>query len=177
MAATEIICPMCGFKNPADAARCSSCGARIEAVRAEYTEEEEAARRHQQENFEPKWVGISAGVYLALQMVILVGLPFVVKAFDPQGIGGLFISMAVWAVGGVLVGLMSPGKTFLEPAVGALIAVVPTIAYLMIVTPDGFDPSLLAYIVGGLIGVMLSLFGAFLGERLQGQKKPTARAA
>lgn len=41
------------------------------------------------------------------------------------------------------------------------------IAYLMWITPDGFEPSILAYIVGGLIGAMLSLFGAFIGEKVQ----------
>jgi hypothetical protein len=48
-----------------------------------------------------------------------------------------------------------------------LIAVIPTVSYLAITTPDGFQPTLLAYIVTGLLGVMIALFGAFLGEKLQ----------
>jgi hypothetical protein len=75
--------------------------------------------------------------------------------------------VAVWFVGGIAVGFISPGKTFLEPAVGALVAAIPTIVYLKWSTPDGFEPSLIAYLVGGAMGVMISLFGAFLGEQLQ----------
>ena len=73
----------------------------------------------------------------------------------------------MWIAGGIVVGALSPGKTFLEPAVGALMAVVPTVGFLMLITPEGFDPSLIAYIVGGLLGVMISLFGAFIGEKVQ----------
>src|SRR4051794_41081394 len=124
MAATEITCPMCGFKNAANVARCVSCGAKVESFGAgDYTEEEEAARRHQQETFEWKWAFIAVGVYLALQAIILVVAPMLISSFDPQGMPGLFISVAVWFVGGIVVGFISPGKTFLEPAVGALIAV------------------------------------------------------
>jgi CDP-diglyceride synthetase len=72
---------------------------------------------------------------------------------------------------------MSPGKTFVEPAIGALIAVVPTVTYIALATPDGFQPSLLAYIVTAMLGVMLSLFGAFIGEKLQmGSRDRTAKA-
>ena len=172
MAATaaEITCPMCGFKNAANTVRCVSCGAKIDALSTEYTEDELRARKNQQETFEWKWVGIAFGVFAVLQVVFLVVLPMVISSFDPQGLAGLGIAVAVWAVGGVVIGALSPGKTLFEPAVGALIAAVPTIAYLMSVTPDAFSPSLPAYIVGGVIGVVMSLFGAFAGEKIQGDK-------
>ena len=32
---------------------------------------------------------------------------------------------------------------------------------------DGFQLTMPAYIIGGLLGGMISLFGAFLGEKLQ----------
>jgi hypothetical protein len=168
MAPKEIICSVCGFKNAANATRCVSCGAKLEALGpADYAEEENAARRHQQEGFEWKWALVAFGVYFVLQALFLGALPLVIASYDPQGLPGLGISVAVWFFGGILVGALSPGKTFLEPAVGALIAVAPTIAYLMWITPDGFKPSFLAYVFGGLIGAMLSLFGAFIGEKVQ----------
>lgn len=169
MAAQEIICPMCGFKNAGDAARCVSCGAKLDALSAaaDYSEEEMAARAHQQEGFDTKWVGISFGIYLALQFVVLVIGPMIIGSFDPQGMPGIFLSAGIWFLGGMVVGAVSPGKTFMEPAVGALIACPFTIGYLMWVTPEGFNPSLLAYLVGGLLGVMISLFGAFFGEKIQ----------
>ena len=164
----EITCPMCGFSNPESAERCRSCGAKVEEVSTGYSPEEAYERRYQQDGFELRWALLAAGVYLGAQTVILVGAPFVISSFDPQGLPGLLISVAVWFVGGIIVGAISPGKTFVEPAIGALIAVIPTISYLALTTPDGFQPTLLAYIVTALLGVMFALFGAFLGEKISG---------
>ncbi|MBK8171527.1 MAG: hypothetical protein IPK60_14435 [Sandaracinaceae bacterium] len=177
MAANEITCPMCGFSNAPNTVRCVSCGAKIDALANEYTDEERNARSRQQETFDWKWAFISFGVFLVLQAIVLIALPMVINTFDPQGLAGLGIAVGVWSVGGVLIGVVSPGRTVFEPAVGALIAAVPTIAYLMVVTPDAFNPSLPAYIVGGLIGVMISLFGAFIGEKFTSQKSSTSAKA
>jgi hypothetical protein len=158
---------MCGFKNPANAARCASCGARVETLGAgDLTEEEIQARRHQQEGFEWKWVFVAFGIYMVLQAIVLVALPRIITQYDPQGAPGLLISAGVWFVGGIVVGFVSPGKTFLEPAVGALMAAVPTIAYLLHIS-EVQPLSVLAGVIGGLLGVMITLFGAFLGEKLQ----------
>jgi DNA-directed RNA polymerase subunit RPC12/RpoP len=172
----EITCPMCGFKNPESVQRCHSCGAKVEALVSSYTDEEAHARRHQQEHFEMKWALVAAGIYLGAQTVILVGLPLAISSFDPQGLPGLLISVAVWFLGGIAVGVLSPGKTFVEPAVGAMMAVIPTVSYLALTTPDGFQPSLLAYIVTALLGIMISLFGAFLGEKIQMHRSPAKPA-
>jgi hypothetical protein len=167
MATDRVICTMCGAPNDPGAERCLSCGARLDALGArEMTQEEELEQRHQQETFEWKWVFVAFGVYMVLQAIVLVGLPQVIPTYDPQGLAGLVISAAVWFAGGILVGVMSPGKTFVEPAVGALLAVPPTILYLSHIA-DVYQLSELAYIVGGLLGVMMTLFGAFLGEKLQ----------
>jgi hypothetical protein len=172
--ADTLTCPMCGFENQTGITRCVSCGAKIEAFGAgEYTEEEALARRFEQESFEWKYAGMACGIYLGLQLVVLVILPMVIGSFDPQGLAGLGISVAIWFAGGIVMGVISPGKTFLEPAVGAAIAALPTIAYLRAITPEGFEPSLLAYVVAGMLGIMISLFGAFIGERVQmGNSKP-----
>lgn len=162
-----IVCHVCGFKNEPLTERCVSCGARLEAVQVEYTAEEEAARANQQEGFSILWVVVAFFVYLTLQGIVLGLLPLAISSYDPQGFWGLVISIGVWFVGGIAVGFLSPGKTFLEPAVGALIAAIPTIVYLMWSTPDGFEPSFIAYVVGGAMGIMISLFGAFLGEQAQ----------
>lgn len=167
MADEEITCPVCGFNNPEKTERCRACGAKLEALTANYTEEELQARRYQQESFEGRWALIAGGIYIALQAVILGILPLGLSNFDPQGLSGLMISAAVWFVGGIVVGFISPGKTFVEPAAGALIAVPPTIAYLVFTTPDGFQPSMMAYIVFSILGVMVALFGAFIGEKVQ----------
>jgi cation transport ATPase len=164
----EITCPMCGFKNAADLERCHSCGARVEVLTASYSSDEEHARRYQQDTFEWKWALIAAVLFTALQMVVLGLLPMIVSTFDPQGIGGLLLSVPVFFVGGIVMGMISPGKTFVEPAVGAMLAAIPTLGLISARTPAGaFEPTLLAYVVCAAMGIMTALFGAFLGERAQ----------
>ncbi|MCG8558099.1 MAG: zinc finger Ran-binding domain-containing protein [Proteobacteria bacterium] len=163
----EVTCPMCGFKNAPDSSRCGACGARIERVSGLYTEAEVQQRRQQQEGFEWKWALAACFFYVVVQGAVLVGLPRVVATFDPQGLAGLFVSLFIWFLGGVAVGLISPRKNFIEPAVGVLFLAVPTVAYLVAITPPGFQPSLLAYIVGSLLGVMIAPIGAFIGDRLR----------
>lgn len=167
----EIVCHVCGAKNKADAVRCLSCGAKLENVQADYTAEEEAARQNQQTGFSPLWIAASFGIYIVLQGIFLVGLDLALASYDPQGFWGLVISIPIWFVGGIIVGRLSPGRTFLEPAVGAILACIPTVAYILYITAEGFMPSALELIVLGAMGVMISLFGAFLGEKLQGTIK------
>lgn len=166
--AAEITCPMCGFKNPADRERCQSCGARVEALSAGHGDDDAHARRYQQDDFEWKWALIATGLFSALQALILGAIPLAVSAFDPQGLPGLMLSVPVAFVGGVVMGAISPGKTFVEPAVGAMLASVPMIAIISAITPDGaFEPTLLAYVICATMGIMMALFGAFLGEKIQ----------
>ena len=171
----EIVCHVCGFKNAPSAERCVSCGAKVEVVAVDYTAEEVAAREDQQEGFSPMWVVIAFGIYVTLQAIVLVLLPLVISSYDPIGVAGLAISIVVWFFGGIVVGFVSPGKTFIEPAVGACLACVPTIAYNLFVTPDGFQPSVMEAMVMGVMGIMISLFGAFLGERIQGRTRGHAQ--
>jgi hypothetical protein len=167
MAAEEIVCTVCGATNAATLQRCSSCGAKLEALGAvELTAEEAFARRNQQDTFEWKWVFIAFAIFITLGGLFLGALPFVIPNFDPQGLPGLLITTGLWFAGGIVIGILSPGKTFIEPAVGALMAVVPTLMWLAHIA-DYAQLSTLAYIVGGMIGVMVTLLGAFLGERLQ----------
>ena len=166
--AAEITCPMCGFKNPADRERCQSCGARVEALSSSQSDDENYARRYQQEDFEWKWALIATALFSALQGLILGVVPLAVSAFDPQGLPGLMLSVPVAFIGGIVMGAISPGKTFVEPAVGAMLASVPTIAIISAITPAGaFEPTLLAYVICATMGIMMALFGAFLGEKIQ----------
>ena len=170
----QIVCHVCGFKNDPKAERCVSCGAKLEELAGAYSAEEELKKKSQQEGFNIMWAGIAFVVHLVLQAIVLVALPMAIDAYDPQGFSALMVSMGVWLFGGILVGWISPGKTFLEPAAGALIAVVPTVWWLVQTTPaapehlgGGFQLTMPAYVIGGLLGGMISLFGAFIGEKLQ----------
>ncbi|MDW8246461.1 MAG: zinc finger Ran-binding domain-containing protein [Sandaracinaceae bacterium] len=170
-----LVCHVCGFQNQPGTKRCISCGARLEQIEVQYTATEAARKRNQQEGFSPIWVLVSMGIYLLLQAFFIALLPLVIPSYDPQGFPGLALSILIWFIGGIAVGFVSPGKTFLEPAAGALIAVVPTIVYLRSITPDGFEPSMVAYVVGGGMGVMISLFGAFVGESVQKRVRGAAQ--
>ncbi len=179
----QVICHVCGFKNAVDAERCVSCGAKLEELSSGYSADDEARRRNQQEGFAPKWAAAAFGVHLALQAIALVALPAIIDAYDPQGFAALMISLGVWFLGGILTGFLSPGKTFVEPAVGALLAVGPTVWWIVYITPagperlaGGFQLPMAAYIVGGLLGGMISLFGAFVGEKAQEATRGRARA-
>jgi hypothetical protein len=167
----EIVCHVCGAKNKSETLRCMSCGAKLESVSVEYTAEEEAARQNQQTGFSPVWIVISFAIYLVLQGIFLVGLDLALDAYDPQGFWGLVISIPIWFVGGIIVGRLSPGRTFIEPTIGAILACIPTVAYIIWITAEGFMPGMLELLILGGMGVMISLFGAFLGEKLQGRIK------
>src|SRR5688500_15143785 len=111
----EIVCHVCGFKNKPDAARCVSCGAKLEALSADYTAEEEAAKANQQSGFSLVWVCAAFGIYLLLQGIFIVVVDVALPAYDPQGFWGLAISIPIFFVGGIIFGRISPGRTFIEP--------------------------------------------------------------
>lgn len=167
-AATEaIFCTVCGSSNKEDAERCASCGARLERLSlSEMSPEEKAAARYQQQTFSWKWVAVSLAIYLVLQGVLIGLLPMVIPNYDPQGIAGMAITWGTWFLGGLTVGLVSPGKTFFEPVVAAVIAAFPTVAVLMKLS-DVDQITMLSGVFGGMIGVMITLMGAFLGELVQ----------
>jgi hypothetical protein len=78
----------------------------------------------------------------------------------------LMISAAIWFVGGIIVGAISPGRTFVEPVVGALVVVVPTVLWINFIS-DVYAVSFLSMLVGGMLGVMVTILGSFLGEKIQ----------
>ncbi len=168
MASSDVIsCTICGAKNETTVSRCTACGAKLDPLSTrELTAEEKHAQRYQQNTFLWKWVAASFVVYLILQGIFLAGLPMVIDAYDPQGLAALMISAGCWFVGGIIVGWLSPGKTFFEPSVGALLAVVPTLMYIDM-RSDVHTISLLGQVVGGMLGVMITLLGAFVGEKIQ----------
>lgn len=175
MAAEEIICGICGASNDVEAERCRSCGARIIQFSQELSEEELYARRHQQDTFEWRWVAISFALLLGLAALAIVLLPLVISAYDPQGFAGIMIVIALWFAGSAIVAFMSPDKTFLEPPVGGMIAVVPTMMYLSAIA-DVYQLSMVAYLTGASMAVMMALMGAFVGERIKGDGSRAERS-
>ena len=144
----------------------------MEDLKRAMSRQEELERRYQQEGFSVLWFGVAVVIMGVLTAALVMGLPMVISAFDFEGSAGMVIAIPVWFVGGMLVGLISPGKTFVEPVVAAFLIAIPT-AFLLhrsetVKVMPGF-----MYILMSAVGVLFSLIGAYIGERIQMGPPPT----
>ena len=135
--------------------------------------QEELERRYQQEGFSPLWFGVSLVVMGVLTAAIVMGLPMVVPALDFEGSAGMIMAIPVWFVAGLLVGLISPGKTFIEPVVASFLIAIPT-AFLLFRSQTVKTMPAFMYILMGALGVLFTLIGAYIGERIQMGPPPKA---
>ncbi len=170
---TIINCPSCGAKTPTSAQRCGSCGGPMEELKPIHSEDRERERRYQQDGFSVTWAFIALVVQGVLTGVVLLA-PEATGSLDFEGYYGMSLTIPVWCVGGLLVGLISPGKTFIEPVVAALIVAFPTVFYLYngIFGTLGHGQTVrtmpwFMYAIMAAIGVMFTLIGAYVGERIQ----------
>ncbi|MCH2108061.1 MAG: hypothetical protein MK135_01940 [Polyangiaceae bacterium] len=170
-----IICASCGFKNTAPLAnhRCVSCGAPVDDVGGEVALAEED-RRSQQQTFNPKWFLIAIVVMALLTTVIVFLLPRVAPLFDFEGSAGMMVAIPVWFVGGALVGLMSPGRTFLEPVAAVFLVALPTAFVLFTGQVVKTMPAFL-YVLFCALGILFTLVGSYAGERIQMGPPPQPR--
>jgi hypothetical protein len=166
--AKPVVCPSCGFpKNPPGSVRCASCGAKIDDVgKAKRSREEEIARRYQQEGVSIQWLLIAFLVQGVLTAALVFGLPMVLPMLDFEGQNGMLVCIPVWFLGGLLVGMISPGRTFVEPAVASLLVAIPT-TFLLIQSQTVRTMPLFLYLIFAAIGILLTLIGAYIGERIQ----------
>ena len=110
-----------------------------------------------------KWVivGVIIGFALNILFVFLVSTIFLTHLFKFA-----FVSFIVsFVVTGFVVGYKSPGETLREPAVAGILSVILDWAFLRFVISLTVPMSYL--VVGLLMGFMISLFGAWLGEKYQ----------
>jgi hypothetical protein len=168
MAATKKTCPSCGFtENPPTATRCNRCGEKLEGLgKVTRTREEELERRYQQEGISVQWLAIAFAVQGVLTAAIVFGLPMVIPALDLEGGNGMTVCIPVWFIGGLLVGMISPGRTFIEPVVASFIVAIPTTFFLVDSETVRTLPTFL-YVIMASIGVLFTLIGAYIGERIQ----------
>jgi len=96
-----------------------------------------------------------------------------IGALDFEGSNGMSVSLPVWFLGGMLLGMISPGKTFIEPVVASFLVAIPTVFYLARGETVRTMPVFM-YVIMALIGVMFTLIGAYLGERIQMGPPPKA---
>ncbi|MFO0759509.1 MAG: hypothetical protein U0359_23660 [Byssovorax sp.] len=167
-AQSSVTCPSCGTKNSPvpESGRCVSCGASMEALKPTRNADLERQRRYQQDGFSVLWMLIALLVQAVLTAALVVGLPMVVSALDFEGSNGMAVAIPVWFVGGMLLGMISPGKTFIEPVVASFLVAIPTVFYLAKGQTVRTMP-LFMYVIMALIGVLFTLIGAYIGERIQ----------
>jgi hypothetical protein len=165
---SSITCPFCGVSNelPLPQDRCVSCGGKIDDGKPHSSRHEDGERRYQQEGFSASWCGISLLVVGVLTAAIVIGVPMVVPALDFEGSAGMLVSIPVWFISGVLVGLISPGKTFLEPVVATFLVAMPTAFWLFQGQTVKTMPAFM-YVLMSTLGVLFSLIGSYAGERIQ----------
>jgi hypothetical protein len=163
-----IACPSCGFqRNPPGATRCASCGAKIDDLgKVKRTREEELERRYQQEGVNLQWMFIAFAVQGVLTAALVFGLPLVVTALDFEGGNGMLVCIPVWFLGGLLVGMISPGRTFIEPMVASFLVALPSTFLLFQSQTVRTLPTFL-YCILAAIGILFTLIGAYIGERIQ----------
>ena len=164
----KILCPSCGFSNTAPLAnnRCVSCGAKIEDLKRTLTRQEELERRYQQEGFSLTWFGVSIGIITVMTAALVMGLPMVVPLFDFEGSAGMTVAIPVWFLGGMLIGLVSPGRTFIEPMVAVFLVALPT-AFLLHAGQTVKTMPAFMYALMSFLGVVFTLIGSYIGERIQ----------
>jgi hypothetical protein len=163
---TSMVCPACGHKNSPvpENGRCVACGALMEPVKS--VRPEDPKKRYRQDGFSPLWCVIALVVQAVLTAAIVVGLPMVIVNVDFEGYYGMIVAIPVWFLGGLLLGMISPGKTFIEPVVASFLVAIPATFYLKNTETVRTMP-LFMYLLLAAIGVMFSLIGTYLGERIQ----------
>ena len=164
-------CPSCGaaVSSAAPGHRCPSCGAALgDSNRPSRFEDLERAhpQHHHQEGFSLPWCGISLAVVGILTAAVVIGLPLVIPVFDFEGSAGMMLAIPIWFVSGMLVGLISPGRTVAEPVVATFLVAMPTAFLLFSGQTVKVMPAFM-YVLMSALGILFSLIGAYVGDRIQ----------
>jgi len=69
--------------------------------------------------------------------------------------------------------MISPGKTFIEPVVASFVVAIPTVFYTVVTRTRDFTPVFM-FIIMAAVGVLFTLIGSYLGERIQMGPPPRA---
>lgn len=128
--------------------------------------EEELERRYQQEGVSVTWLAIAFAVQSVLTAALVFGLPMILPWIDFEGGNGMTVCVPVWFVGGLLIGMISPGRTFIEPVVASFIVAIPT-TFLLVESQTVRTLPTFLYVIMAAIGVLFTLIGAYIGERIQ----------
>ncbi len=127
-----------------------------------------------------KWVIIGGGVIMTLHFVMRLllagGVSASIIASSGPDTGRLIVAGIValvsYFVGGILIGIFSPGETVKEPALATFMAILPnamTTIIWHIEYERPMDGVLLGLTTTFAIGILMAMGGAWIGEKLQGR--------
>jgi hypothetical protein len=124
--------------------------------------------------FSKKWMILSMGIYILAEILIGYFIGYIIVGkYVSIGLQFMMQGMCMllaFYLGGIIIGVISPGIRLLEPAVGAFCSV-SLIMILTLFAPYHFYHfSLTKIIVGGGIAFFLALCGAKTGEKITGNK-------
>lgn len=127
-----------------------------------------------QRKFSFGWVIISMTIFIAVELFLggLVG-PFLKDRYMSYALEftlrGL-INLVSFFIGGIIVGLISPGIRMMEPGVGAFLSIVLMMMITFFVPYSFFVFGLNKLIVAGPIACIIAMLGAAVGESLFASK-------
>jgi len=101
-----------------------------------------------------------------LTVLFLYVVPEFIPVFDFEGQVGMMLAIPIWCIGGFLIGLISPGRTFMEPVVAAFLIAIPTAVMLLKFQTVKTMPPFM-YVLMSALGILFTLVGAYAGERVQ----------
>lgn len=121
-------------------------------------------------HFEWRWVGV--GVFVVLGMATLLGSVVAALGLDVTSFAAIvMVTTLAFGLGGVVVGLLSPGYTAWEAGFASLAAAI--LAILLAARILDFAEGILVLLpVAALWGLLCGLGGGRLGERLQISRRP-----
>ncbi len=128
-------------------------------------------------DFSQRWVWLSMAMFIASELFIggflgelIAGRMLSINTgFLMQGL----LNLAGFVLGGFVIGVVSPGRRIIEPALAGFATII-LIAILTLFVPFrymGYTGSSL--LLAGLLAAALGAGGAYLGERLTGNLSPT----
>ncbi len=130
--------------------------------------------------FSSPWTILSVVLFLGIELFIGSWLgPLVIgKYVSPMFHYQVQMVMHLLSLylGGLFVGVVSPGRRLMEPAVGAFISVLVVFLMSFFMPTWFFHFDLVKVLVGGGIGFFLALLGAWQGEGWMGNLGPTELA-
>lgn len=162
MARSNAICLSCGTASSGDRERCIGCGAKLVSLG------DDTRPGADRTGFAVAWFAATLVAYSIALGLVLVALPLVLRTYDPQGLAGILIGVAIWFVGGLVVGGVTRDRRYLEPTAAAVLTAAAIIPYIAFVS-DVRALSVPSYVAGGLLGALAAFVGSFIGDRLAPQ--------